>query len=399
MPAAPIDKKKLAAVLAAAVPIITAPILRPPALSVAPALITTVLDPDSDAGDSVLLEQIRADPLLVAVEADRQAAVADNPKVIPRPTQDGQRITDEWLQSRTDEDLRYRFGMVYQEIHEMVDSLGIPDFRTRNNYVCDSLEAFCLLCARFRSSGNLYDLTIQYNRSISALSEIINDIVEFLDDDWEHLLAYDNEHLLHPSRLLEYADAIRLRGAPTTNVFAFIDCTIRRIARPTWYQRVAYNGHKKFHALKFQARNDNALLSDSGILERLAEFAFPEEVDEDAPLEEQSFQIFGDPAYGLSRHMLSPFAGEGERTAVEEHFNAQMASVRIEVEHGFGIVANTWPYLNAGWKHRLYASPVGRYYRVGVLLTNCLNCLRPNQVAQYFNCQPPSLRDYLHAKD
>lgn len=73
-----------------------------------------------------------------------------------------------------------------------------------------------------------------------------------------------------------------------------------------------------------------------------------------------------------------------------------MSAVCIEVEHGFRIVANTWPFLNAGWKMQVYSSPVGRYYQVGVLLTNCINCLRPSQVAQYFDCLPPELKEYLH---
>ena len=85
----------------------------------------------------------------------------------------------------------------------------------------------------------------------------------------------------------------------------------------------------------------------------------------------------------------------GERTE-EKEWNARMSAVHIEVEHGFGIVANTWPFLNAGWKMGLYSSPVGRYYRVGVLLSNCINCLWPNQVAQYFECLPPELDEYLH---
>ena len=70
----------------------------------------------------------------------------------------------------------------------------------------------------------------------------------------------------------------------------------------------------------------------------------------------------------------------------------------LEVEHGFGIVQKLWPFLNAGWKMQLYSSPVGRYYRVGVLLANCMNCIRPNQVSQYFNCRPPFLEDYLHPR-
>ena len=73
-----------------------------------------------------------------------------------------------------------------------------------------------------------------------------------------------------------------------------------------------------------------------------------------------------------------------------------MGSVRIEVEHTFGIVSRTWPFLNAGWKMRLLSSPVGTYYRIGVLLTNAMNCIRPNQVSQVFDLPPPSLEVYFH---
>ena len=53
----------------------------------------------------------------------------------------------------------------------------------------------------------------------------------------------------------------------------------------------------------------------------------------------------------------------------------KMSAVQIEVEHGFDVVSNTWPFLNANWKICLYSSFIDRYYCVRVLLTNCLNCL------------------------
>jgi nuclease HARBI1 len=143
-------------------------------------------------------------------------------------------------------------------------------------------------------------------------------------------------------------------------------------------------------------QNDNFLLSESGLLECLSHFAHPEDLAADAPYEEQTYQIFGDPAYGLGPHIISPFAGMGNRTEGEMTWNAEMFAVRIEVEHGFGIVASTWPFLNASWKMWLYSSPVGRYYRVGVLFMNCINCLRPNQVSQYFDRLPSKLDKYLH---
>lgn len=72
-----------------------------------------------------------------------------------------------------------------------------------------------------------------------------------------------------------------------------------------------------------------------------------------------------------------------------------MLKVRIEVEHGFAFVTNNWQLLGARGKLRVFQSPVGRYYRVGVLLMNTLTCLQPNQVSQYFDCAPPSLEEYF----
>ena len=43
------------------------------------------------------------------------------------------------------------------------------------------------------------------------------------------------------------------KGAPLDNCFGFIDGTVRPICRPNRGQRTVYNGHKRVHALKFQA--------------------------------------------------------------------------------------------------------------------------------------------------
>ena len=106
-------------------------------------------------------------------------------------------------------------------------------------------------------------------------------------------------------------------------------------------------------------------------------------------------QLFGDPAYGLNQQIISPFPKQG-LTSDQQEWNMQMSKVRIEVEHGFALVINNWRFLEAEWKHHVFQSPVGRYYCVGVLLTNALACFQSNQVSQYFSCPPPSLEDYFH---
>ena len=59
-------------------------------------------------------------------------------------------------------------------------------------------------------------------------------------------------------------------------------------------------------------RNDAYLLLESGILQTFATFAFQEDIPANAPAEQCTFQVFGDLAYGLSPHIVSPFSGARE---------------------------------------------------------------------------------------
>ena len=200
--------------------------------------------------------------------------------------------------------------------------------------------------------------------------------------------------------------------APIQTIWGFIDCTIHAMCHPTWFQCQGYSGHKKVHTLKYQAvvlvngiithlfglevgrHNDNHLLASSNLLQKCAEHAIHPNASQ-LPLHHHRFQLFGDPAYGISLLLMSPFA-RNQRTEEELEWNKAMASVRIEVEHAFGGVVRAWPFLDAWWKHQIFSSPVGLYYRIGVLLTNALNCVRPNQTSQTFDCEPPTLEEYFH---
>jgi hypothetical protein len=91
--------------------------------------------------------------------------------------------------------------MTADELSDLTTVLKILDpFKTRSGHVFSALEALCILCARFRTAGEMYALAMLYDRAQAAILEIVNDMVEFLDDDLEHLLGCDTEHLLYPSR-------------------------------------------------------------------------------------------------------------------------------------------------------------------------------------------------------
>ena len=66
-------------------------------------------------------------------------------------------------------------------------------------------------------------------------------------------IAAWNQAILNPLALQQYADAVSDKGAALNNCFGFVDGTVRPICRPGENQRMLYNGHKRVHALKFQA--------------------------------------------------------------------------------------------------------------------------------------------------
>jgi hypothetical protein len=134
----------------------------------------------------------------------------------------------------------------------------------------------------------------------------------------------------------------------------------------------------------------------SGIFKHALKHAVQPGTDHNTPIAEHYFQMFGDPAYGVSPVILSPFSGVVDRTADEQEWNNIMSQAQISVEHAFGLVLMKWPFIQAYWKHRLFVSPLERYYQVAVLLTNAQSCFHLNQTARHFVCPPPSVQEYFH---
>ncbi|KIJ22561.1 hypothetical protein M422DRAFT_197030 [Sphaerobolus stellatus SS14] len=301
------------------------------------------------------------------------------------------------------------------ELLELVDALQIPDpFITRSRYRLPAIEALCLLCARLRSSGDQYALSTYFLRPQCTISEIVNELSDYLNQTWSHLLHWDDKGLMHPDNLRKYADALVAYGIPVPTVFGLIDCTIRQTCRPTWYQELAYTGYKKFHGSKYQAvslpnglighlagpfrapQNDNGVYAESKLEEILMEKAIqPGSVPSDPP-HQRYFQVYGDSAYGLSAVMLSPYVSIGALTPEQEAWNKAMGRIRISVEHAFGVVVTDWPFLNCFWKHKIWGTRCGTFYRVAALLTNAKSCFRPNQTAQRYGCMPPTVAEYFH---
>ena len=132
-------------------------------------------------------------------------------------------------------------------------------------------------------------------------------------------------------------------------------------------------------------RHDAFMLSVSGILDKIKYLTQPNG---------EPYVLYGDPAYGVSGNILSPFRGQ-QLTPTEQEFNRAMSAVRVSVEWSFGKIVQLFAYLDFKKNQKILLQPVAKYYLVGTLLTNCHTCLYGSQTTTFFDMPPPSLKVYL----
>jgi hypothetical protein len=180
-----------------------------------------------------------------------------------------------------------------------------------------------------------------------------------------------------------------------------VDGTAWRVCRPTWHQRELYSGHKRYHCLKFQAvmlpdgiiadlsgpfhgrQNDQYMLNESQLEDRLSDPVF------------DNYFLYGDQGYTYSSHVARPFRA-ADMDELRSAFNERMAIVRVSVEWGFARVKQLFAFLSFVPSLRVYSSPVGKFYRVAVLLSNMIMCLEgKSEASEYLRCSPPSLAVYM----
>ena len=93
----------------------------------------------------------------------------------------------------------------------------------------------------------------RFGRPVPELCMIVNTLMDCIFNNYGHRISQWYFDVLDRPLLQEYADVIHRKGAPLENCFGFKNGTVRPISRPGQHQGVVYNGHKHFHALKFQS--------------------------------------------------------------------------------------------------------------------------------------------------
>lgn len=292
------------------------------------------------------------------------------------------------------------------DIYRLAAALRLPEvFKCSNGVVVESVEALCICLKRFSYPCRYADLVPRFGRPVPQLCMITNHMINFLYDQYAHLLHDLNQPLLSPQHLQMYADAIQNKGAALDNCWGFIDGTVRPICRPKEHQRMVYNGHKRVHALKFQSvvtpnglianlfgpvegrRHDSGILAMSGILPQLDQVSF-------SPTG-QAMCIYGDPAYPHRIHLQCPFARRLNLTPAEQAFNMSMSQVRVSVEWVFGDIVNYFKFTDFKKDLKIGLSAVGKIYVVCALLRNALTCLYGNNTSAFFGVRPPTLEEYF----
>lgn len=132
-------------------------------------------------------------------------------------------------------------------------------------------------------------------------------------------------------------------------------------------------------------RHDAFMLSVSGLQSKLATIT---------KRDRSPYVIYGDPAYGVSRTILAPYRGS-QLTTQQVAFNRAMSRVRVSVEWTFGKIVTNFSYLDFKKSNKVLLQPIGKYYLVAALLTNCHTCLYGSQTSTFFGVDPPSLETYL----
>ena len=95
-------------------------------------------------------------------------------------------------------------------------------------------------------------------------------------------------------------------------------------------------------------RHDAYMLRVSGLTEQLQRFQAPTG---------EACVLYGDPAYGLSRNIISPFRG-AQVTNAGQMFNTQMSKLRVSVEWGFGKICQNFAYLDFKKNLKVLLQPV-----------------------------------------
>ncbi len=331
--------------------------------------------------------------LIAAAEAEEATEAAKK-----RPCDDYHKYTRFTLHKYSDSEFKKFFRFEKKDVTRLADCLGLENEYVHHTRITWSkLEGLCVLLRRLAYPCCLIDLQPMFARPPPVLSAIINTMLEDI---------YAKNHALLVSVLQPWidhqdmVDHVFARGATMRNVWGFIDGTLCAVCQPGVGQQELYSSHKRHHGLKYQhvmclngmvchtygpyvgRKHDTTMYVDSDIEKQLLHVK---------GCNGDQLVLYGDGGYTKSPYLMIPFRGEKTE---EQMFNIQMSSVRSSVEWGFSRLCSLWAFCNFYANQKVFLQPVGKYFLVATILTNCHTSLYGNEISSYFGMDPPSLEEY-----
>ncbi|CAG7819949.1 unnamed protein product, partial [Allacma fusca] len=158
------------------------------------------------------------------------------------------------LDNFTEEESVFFFRFTQDEIRLLVKAFRLPILcQTRNKLSFTGEEGLCILLRRLCYPNRLGDLVKTFSRDTTAMSRIFRWMLNYIFDNYGHLVTTLNHSWLSKENLKNFAEACYEAGSVLPNICGFIDGTARPICRPSRDQRQQYSGYKKEHCLKYQS--------------------------------------------------------------------------------------------------------------------------------------------------
>jgi len=320
-------------------------------------------------------------------------------------TENGEnRVTLENFQEKFNGLAKVYFRFELDQVIQLMEVLQMPSHLLFNGYRTTSIEAICVSLHRLSSQCRFVDLSMIYDRLPQFLSQIFSGTMIFIFRKFgDTVRSFEHDWTTDRARLDDYALRIQEKGCPLSNCVAFVDGSHVPVARPIRGQRSMYCGHHKCHCLKMTVlQYANGLMTAFGPFDgntHDSTAAQMIELDElirrNYTFEDVTFRVFGDSGYAITPSIITPFRRGPGQTRDEADWNRQMSAYRITVEWGIGRVKNLWKAVTNKGNMKALLSPVSLYWFNAVLLTNIHCCMNGSQISQYFDCDPPTVQEYL----
>jgi len=297
------------------------------------------------------------------------------------------------------------FRFEKEEFSHLLTILAFPEkLSLSNRSSITNDECLLILLARSSYPARLVTLRQLLKKSETIISRTVDFSVKWILNRFSILMSR-----AYPSNLRQklslFASVLSEKNCPMDNIVGFIDGTARRICRPSKLQKPFYSGHKGFHCIKFQcimypngiigqchgayngSRHDSGILHESKLIDEMQDNF----IDNTG----KRYALFGDPGYPQSAYIITPYGRNNGLSRQQEVFNKRLSHVREAVEWGFGKVVALWAFVDFHKNQKVLLQPVSNYYKLAVLLTNFHTCYYGSQVCDYFQLEPPDIKEYI----